>query len=83
MNARTYPAPCVGQLYAQVLTLRAQSLPRHVPGRRRTDDEEERDDEDKDSDDSLTTKRRELHLERMFSTSGRYKDDELIGKTFK
>ncbi|MCZ6774815.1 MAG: hypothetical protein O7G83_22915, partial [Proteobacteria bacterium] len=53
-------------------------------GRRKTDKQEERDDELKaddeaDSDESKTTELRELHLERMFSTSGRFTSDKLTG----
>jgi hypothetical protein len=57
-------------------------------GRRKTDEKERSDDEhtaddETDSDESPTTELRELHLERMFSTSGRFKSDKLTGKTSK
>ena len=51
-------------------------------GRRKKDDEEERDDSDDEkivSKLEQTTELRELHLERMFSTSGRFETDELTG----
>jgi len=57
-------------------------------GRRKTDEEQEHndeltDDEQINSGDTPTTQLRELHLERMFSTSGRFKSDKLTGKTSK
>ena len=57
-------------------------------GRRKTNDDEERDDkvrtdDEAISDESPTTELRDLHLERMFSTSGRFKSDKLTGKTSK
>jgi hypothetical protein len=49
-------------------------------GRRKKADEEERDDSDGEetvAKDNQTTELRELHLERMFSESGRFESDEL------
>ncbi len=48
-------------------------------GRRKKDDEEERDDNKIASKEDQTTELRELHLERMFSTSGRFEAGELTG----